>query len=43
MTGAFGLAAAAAVVQRLTGVAPRVPRVLSDAEAARRRKPARTC
>jgi tRNA A37 threonylcarbamoyladenosine dehydratase len=43
VTGAFGLAAAAAVVQRLTGVAPRVPRVLSDAEAARRRKPARTC
>jgi tRNA A37 threonylcarbamoyladenosine dehydratase len=43
VTGAFGLAAAAAVVQRLTGVAPRVSRVLSDAEAARRRKPARTC
>jgi tRNA A37 threonylcarbamoyladenosine dehydratase len=41
VTGAFGLAAAAAVVQRLAGVAPRTHRVLSDAERARRRKPAR--
>ncbi|BDG06673.1 tRNA threonylcarbamoyladenosine dehydratase [Anaeromyxobacter oryzae] len=37
-TGAFGLAAAAAVVQRLTGVAPECHRVLSEAEAKRRRK-----
>ncbi len=41
MTGAFGLAAAAAVVAHLTGVAPRTQRVLAEAEAARRRKPAR--
>ena len=41
VTGAFGLAAAAAVVQRLAGVAPRSPRVLSAKEASRRRKPAR--
>jgi tRNA threonylcarbamoyladenosine dehydratase len=41
VTGAFGLAAAAAVVAHLTGVAPRTQRVLSEAEAARRRKPAR--
>jgi tRNA A37 threonylcarbamoyladenosine dehydratase len=39
-TGAFGLAAAAAVVQRLTGVAPRTQAVLSEAERARRKKPA---
>jgi tRNA A37 threonylcarbamoyladenosine dehydratase len=38
VTGAFGLAAAAAVVQRLTGLAPRTHRVLSDAESSRRRK-----
>jgi tRNA A37 threonylcarbamoyladenosine dehydratase len=38
VTGAFGLAAAAAVVQRLAGVAPRTHRVLSEAEASRRRK-----
>ena len=41
VTGAFGLAAAAAVVQRLTGVAPRTHRVLAEAEQARRRKPPR--
>ena len=41
VTGAFGLAAAAIVVQRLAGVEPRTHRVLSDAERARRRKPAR--
>ena len=41
VTGAFGLAAAAAVVQRLTGVTPTTHRVLSDAEKARRQKPAR--
>ncbi len=41
VTGAFGLAAAGAVVARLTGVSPRTHRVLSDAEAKRRRKPAR--
>ncbi len=39
VTGAFGLAAAAAVVQRLTGIAPRAHRVLSEREVARRRKP----
>lgn len=39
VTGAFGLAAAGAVVQRLAGVAPRTHRVLSEAEEARRRKP----
>ncbi len=38
VTGAFGLAAAAAVVQRLTGIEPRVHRVISEREAARRRK-----
>jgi tRNA A37 threonylcarbamoyladenosine dehydratase len=38
VTGAFGLAAAAAVVQRLAGATPRTHRVLSEAEAARRRK-----
>ncbi len=38
VTGAFGLAAAGAVVQRLTGVEPRVHRVISEREAARRRK-----
>lgn len=38
VTGAFGLAAAAAVVQRLAGVAPRAHRVLSEKEMARRRK-----
>lgn len=37
-TGAFGLAAAAAVVQRLTGAEPRSHRVLAEAERARRRK-----
>jgi tRNA A37 threonylcarbamoyladenosine dehydratase len=41
VTGAFGLAAAAAVVHRLSGVAPRTPRVLAGAERSRRRKPAR--
>jgi tRNA A37 threonylcarbamoyladenosine dehydratase len=40
VTGAFGLAAAAAVVQRLTGATPRTHRVISEKEAARRRKPA---
>jgi tRNA A37 threonylcarbamoyladenosine dehydratase len=39
-TGAFGLAAAAAVVQRITGVVPDRPTVLDGAEAARRRKKA---
>jgi tRNA A37 threonylcarbamoyladenosine dehydratase len=38
VTGAFGLAAAGAVVGRLTGVAPRTHRVLSEAEVKRRRK-----
>jgi tRNA A37 threonylcarbamoyladenosine dehydratase len=38
VTGAFGLAAAAAVVQRLTGVAPRTHRVVSEKEERRRRK-----
>ncbi|HET7755452.1 MAG TPA: tRNA threonylcarbamoyladenosine dehydratase [Anaeromyxobacteraceae bacterium] len=37
-TGAFGLAAAAAVVQRLTGATPRTHRVLAPPERARRRK-----
>jgi tRNA A37 threonylcarbamoyladenosine dehydratase len=41
VTGAFGLAAAGAVVARLSGVAPRTRRVLAEAERARRRKPAR--
>jgi tRNA A37 threonylcarbamoyladenosine dehydratase len=40
VTGAFGLAAAGAVVQRLTGLVPETPRDLSEAERARRRKPA---
>jgi hypothetical protein len=38
VTGAFGLAAAAAVVQRLTGITPRSHLVLSGEEQARRRK-----
>jgi tRNA A37 threonylcarbamoyladenosine dehydratase len=38
VTGAFGLAAAGAVVQHLTGLAPRTHRALSPAEEARRRK-----
>jgi tRNA A37 threonylcarbamoyladenosine dehydratase len=38
VTGVFGLAAAGAVVQGLTGVVPRTPRVLAEAEQARRRK-----
>jgi tRNA threonylcarbamoyladenosine dehydratase len=38
VTGAFGLAAAGAVVQRLAGVAPRSHRVLAEAEVSRRRK-----
>jgi tRNA A37 threonylcarbamoyladenosine dehydratase len=38
VTGAFGLAAAAAVVARLTGVLPRTQRVVSEAEGKRRRK-----
>ena len=38
VTGAFGLAAAAAVVQRLAGARPRVHRVLSEKESSRRRK-----
>ncbi len=37
-TGAFGLAAAAVVVQRLTGISPETHRVLSDEERKRRRK-----
>jgi tRNA A37 threonylcarbamoyladenosine dehydratase len=37
VTGAFGLAAAGAAVQGITGVAPRTLRVLADAEQARRR------
>jgi tRNA A37 threonylcarbamoyladenosine dehydratase len=41
VTGAFGLAAAAAVVHRLAGVAPRTHRVLSAKEQSRRRKPRR--
>jgi tRNA A37 threonylcarbamoyladenosine dehydratase len=40
VTGVFGLVAAAAVVQRLTAVAPRTHRVLSEKEVSRRRKPA---
>lgn len=39
VTGAFGLAAAGAVVARLTGLAPRTQRVLAPAERSRRRKP----
>jgi tRNA A37 threonylcarbamoyladenosine dehydratase len=38
VTGVFGLAAAGAVVQGVTGVTPRTHRVLDDAEQARRRK-----
>jgi tRNA threonylcarbamoyladenosine dehydratase len=38
VTGVFGLVAAGAVVQDLGGVAPRTPRVLHEAERARRRK-----
>jgi tRNA threonylcarbamoyladenosine dehydratase len=38
VTGVFGLVAAAVVVQDLGGVVPRTPRVLADAEQARRRK-----
>jgi tRNA A37 threonylcarbamoyladenosine dehydratase len=38
-TGAFGLAAAAEVVQSLTGIVPAGPRPVSAAELARRRKP----
>jgi len=41
VTGAFGLAAAGAVVERLTGISPRTHKVLSEAERSRRRKPAR--
>jgi tRNA threonylcarbamoyladenosine dehydratase len=41
VTGAFGLAAAAAVVQRIAGITPRSPRVLSSEEQSRRRKPRR--
>jgi tRNA A37 threonylcarbamoyladenosine dehydratase len=39
VTGAFGLAAAAAVVQRLTGIAPRAHRVLSEREVAQAARP----
>jgi len=38
VTGVFGLAAAGAVIQRLTGIEPRGHRVLSEAEEKRRRK-----
>jgi tRNA A37 threonylcarbamoyladenosine dehydratase len=38
VTGAFGLAAAAAVVQRLAGATPRTHRVISAKERSRRRK-----
>jgi tRNA A37 threonylcarbamoyladenosine dehydratase len=38
VTGAFGLAAAGAVIRRLTGVEPRTHRILSEAESSRRRK-----
>jgi tRNA A37 threonylcarbamoyladenosine dehydratase len=38
VTGVFGLVAAGVVVQDLTGVSPRTPRVLTEAERARRRK-----
>ena len=38
VTGAFGLAAAGAVVQAISGQTPRTTRVLADAERARRRK-----
>jgi hypothetical protein len=42
VTGAFGLAAAGAVVERLTDISPRTHKVLSEAERSRRRKPARS-
>jgi tRNA A37 threonylcarbamoyladenosine dehydratase len=42
VTGAFGLAAAGAVVSHLTGIAPRTQRVLAEAELSRRRKPKRS-
>ncbi len=38
VTGVFGLVAAGAVVQDLTGVLPRTPRLLDEAEQSRRRK-----
>jgi tRNA A37 threonylcarbamoyladenosine dehydratase len=38
VTGVFGLAAAGAVIQRVTGIEPRSHRVLSEAEGKRRRK-----
>lgn len=38
VTGVFGLVAAGVVVQDLAGVSPRTPRVLTEAEQARRRK-----
>ena len=38
VTGVFGLVAAGVVVQDLSGLVPRTPRVLADAERARRRK-----
>jgi len=41
VTATFGLVAAGAVVQRLTGVLPDTPRVLAEAEANRRKKKAR--
>ena len=41
VTGAFGLAAAGAVVSHLTGIVPRTHRVLAEAEHSRRRKPRR--
>jgi tRNA threonylcarbamoyladenosine dehydratase len=41
VTGAFGLAAAGAVVAHLTDVLPRTQRVLAEAELSRRRKPRR--
>jgi tRNA A37 threonylcarbamoyladenosine dehydratase len=41
VTGAFGLAAAGAVVEQLTGISPRSPKVLAEAERSRRRKPPR--
>jgi tRNA A37 threonylcarbamoyladenosine dehydratase len=41
VTGAFGLAAAGAVVERLTGISPRSRKVLAESERSRRRKPVR--
>jgi hypothetical protein len=41
VTGAFGLAAASAVVAGITGVRARTVRVLDEKEARRRRKGAR--